>query len=60
MFHAAALADQFKTAFGVNGAEVRCLVYEVMTDLRATGKYDSTLVDIAEKVASRCALVPKA
>jgi hypothetical protein len=31
-----------------------------MTDLRATGKYDSTPVDIAEKVASRCALVLKA
>jgi hypothetical protein len=31
-----------------------------MTDLRATGKYDSTPVDFAEKVASRCALVLKA
>jgi hypothetical protein len=57
---AAALADQFKTAFGVNDAEARCLVYEVMTDLRTTGKYDSTPVDIARKVASRCALVLKA
>jgi hypothetical protein len=57
---AAALADQFKTAFGVNDAEARCLVYEVMTDLRATGKYDSKPVDIARKVASRCALVLKA
>jgi hypothetical protein len=53
---AAALADQFKTAFGVNDAEARCLVYEVMTDLR-TGKYDSKPVDIARKVASRCTLV---
>jgi hypothetical protein len=60
VFHAAALADQFKTAFGVNDAEARCLVYEVMTDLRTTGKYDSTPVDIARKVASRCALVLKA
>jgi hypothetical protein len=57
---ATAFADQFKTAFGVNDAEARCLVYEVMTDLRATGKYDSTPVDIARKVASRCALVLKA
>jgi hypothetical protein len=53
-------ADQFKSAFGVNNAEARCLVYEVMTDLRAAGKYDSTPVDIARKVASRCALVLKA
>ena len=57
---AAALADQFKTAFGLHAAEARCLVYEVMTDLRATGKYDSKPVDIARKVASRCALVLKA
>jgi hypothetical protein len=56
---AAAFADQFKTAFGVNDAEARCLVYEVMADLRATGKYDSKPVDIARKVASRCALVLK-
>jgi hypothetical protein len=47
------------TAFGVNDAEARCLVYEVMADLRATGKYDSKPVDIARKVASRCALVLK-
>ena len=57
---AAALADQFKTAFGVNDAEARCLIYEVMTDPRATGKYDSKPVDIARKVASRCALMLKA
>jgi hypothetical protein len=51
------VADQFKTAFGVNDAEARCLVYEITTDLRATGKYDSKPVDIARKVASRCTLV---
>ena len=44
----------------VNDAEARCLIYEVMTDPRATGKYDSKPVDIARKVASRCALMLKA
>jgi hypothetical protein len=57
---ATAFADQFKTAFGVNDAEAKCLVYEVMTEVRAKGKYDNTPFDVARKVAPRCAIVFKA
>src|SRR5262249_29096902 len=56
---ATAMVGQFRATFGVNDAEARCLVYEVMTELRATGKYDSTPVDLARKVAPRCALMLK-
>jgi len=53
---ASAMAGQFKTAFGVSDAEANCLVYEVMTELRATRQYDSTPVEIARKISSRCGL----
>jgi hypothetical protein len=53
------MIDQFKAAFGINNAEAKCLVYEVMTEVRSTGKYDGTPVDVARKVGSRCALALK-
>jgi hypothetical protein len=55
-----AMAAQFEAAFGVNRAQARCLVYEVMTDLHATRAFDQTPVQIAEKVGSRCGLALKA
>jgi hypothetical protein len=54
---ATAMVGQFRSMFGVNEAEAKCLVYEVMTELRATGKYEGGPVDVAKKVAPRCALV---
>ena len=56
---ATAMVGQFRSTFGVNDAEAKCLVYEVMTELRATGKYEGGPVDVAKKVAPRCALVLK-
>jgi hypothetical protein len=55
-----AMAAQFEAAFGVNRAQAKCLVYEVMTDLHATRAFEQTPIQIAEKVGGRCGLAVKA
>jgi len=50
------MAEQFETAFGVGQPEADCLVYEVMTNLRDTGRYELTSVEVAQEVAPRCGL----
>jgi hypothetical protein len=57
---ASTMAAQFEATFGVNATQANCLVYEVMTDLRATKAYDRTPTQIAEKVGARCGLTLKA
>jgi hypothetical protein len=53
---ASAMENKFKTAFGVNGDEAKCLVYEVVTWAGKVKAYDLTPVEIAPKVASHCGL----
>jgi hypothetical protein len=55
-----AMASQFKTAFRVNDAQAKCLVYEVMTYAFANRDYKLTPVQIAAKVGDRCGLTLKA
>ena len=53
---ASSMENKFKTAFGVNGDEAKCLVYEVMAWVRKAKAYDHAPVEIAPKVASSCGL----
>lgn len=50
------LAEQFMDSFGVDRAEADCLVYEAMTELRASGDYSGTPQSTALLVAHRCQL----
>lgn len=53
---ASAMEKQFKTAFGLNDDEAKCLVYEVVAWVNETKAYDLSPTQIAGKTASRCGL----
>jgi hypothetical protein len=48
------MEGQFKTAYGVNDTEAKCLVFEVMTYIRKEKAYGLTPVQVAEIVAPNC------